>query len=259
MKFKPLAASLAALAGLTMVGTFPATAQPWNGPNGYDRQAFWRDAPTDPYARIGFLQRRIERGVADGSLSPREARRARYQLDRIRRTADNLRYRHHGQLRQSEYTYIQNQLDQVSQRLRWLRHGGGNAYGEGRGYGEDRGYVDRRYGEDRGYAGDYRGGYAERPSAYVTDYDAARYYREGPSYSERRLSDRDEVYRGSDGRYYCKRSDGTTGLIVGAAAGGILGNIIDSGHNRAAGTLIGGALGALAGKSIAQSNDIRCR
>jgi hypothetical protein len=242
MKFKPLAAALAALAGLTMVGTFPATAQPWNGPNGFDREAFWRGAPTDPYARIGFLQRRIDRGLADGSLSPREARRARYQLDRIRRTADNLRYRRHGQLRQSEYNYIQNQLDQVSQRLRWLRHGGG--YG---------------YGEDRGYAGDYRGGYAERPSAYVTDYDAARYYREGPSYSERRLSDRDEVYRGSDGRYYCKRSDGTTGLIVGAAAGGILGNIIDSGHNRAAGTLIGGALGALAGKSIAQSNDIRCR
>lgn len=93
---------------------------------------------------------------------------------------------------------------------------------------------------------------------YTTEYDAARYYRDDPRYGERRLSDRDEVYRGSDGRYYCKRSDGTTGLIIGAASGGILGNIIDGGRHRTAGTLIGGALGALAGRSIEQ-NDIRCR
>ena len=47
---------------------------------------------------------------------------------------------------------------------------------------------------------------------------------------------------------------------VAAVGGGILGNIIDGGHNRAAGTLIGGALGALAGKSIDQKNsDVRCR
>lgn len=93
---------------------------------------------------------------------------------------------------------------------------------------------------------------------YATEYDASRHYRDDPGYGERRLSDRDEVYRGSDGRYYCKRSDGTTGLIIGAASGGILGNIIDGGRHRGAGTLIGGALGALAGRSIEQ-NDIRCR
>jgi uncharacterized protein YcfJ len=70
----------------------------------------------------------------------------------------------------------------------------------------------------------------------------------------------DYVYRGSDGRYYCKRNDGTTGLIIGGVGGAVLGNVIDGGHNRAAGTLIGGALGALAGKSIDQSNsDVRCR
>lgn len=91
-------------------------------------------------------------------------------------------------------------------------------------------------------------------------YDAARHYREGPNYQERTLASDDRVYRGSDGRYYCRRSDGTTGLIVGAAAGGIFGNVIDGGHSRAAGTLIGGALGALAGRAIEQSNDsIRCR
>ena len=107
-----------------------------------------------------------------------------------------------------------------------------------------------------------REGYGEGPpprGRFDTDYDAARHYRDEPSYPERRLTAEDEVYRGSDGRYYCKRSDGTTGLIIGAAGGGILGNIIDGGHHRVAGTLIGGALGALVGKSIDQNSDIRCR
>lgn len=95
---------------------------------------------------------------------------------------------------------------------------------------------------------------------YRTDYDATRYYRDDPRYQERVLSTNDQVYRGSDGRYYCKRNDGTTGLIIGAAGGGILGNVIDGGRNRVGGTLIGGALGALLGKSIDQNSDpVRCR
>ena len=225
MRIKALAAPMAAIAALTMVGTLPAAAQP----GGWDRNAFWRDAPTDPYQRIDFLQRRIQRGANDGSLNPREARRAQYQLSQIRRDADRMRYRHHGRFSEADYSYVQSRLDSLSQQIRWQRQNWAGGYG------------------------------APPPGNYVTDYDASRYYRDGPSYSERRLSDNDQVYRGSDGRYYCKRSDGTTGLIVGAAAGGILGNVIDGGHNRAAGTLIGGALGALAGKSIAENNDIRCR
>ena len=93
---------------------------------------------------------------------------------------------------------------------------------------------------------------------YATDYDASRYYRDDPRYRERVLTSNDQVYRGSDGRYYCKRSDGTTGLIIGAASGGILGNIIDGGRHRTAGTLIGGAIGALAGRSIDQ-DQVKCK
>jgi hypothetical protein len=117
---------------------------------------------------------------------------------------------------------------------------------------------------DRYYAtvrADHSGRYTPPPPGadpYATDYDASRYYRDDPRYQERALSADDQVYRGSDGRYYCKRSDGTTGLIIGAAGGGILGNVIDGGHHRTAGTLIGGALGALAGKSIDQ-NQVKCR
>lgn len=95
---------------------------------------------------------------------------------------------------------------------------------------------------------------------FATDYDAARHYRDDPRYAERRLGPNDQVYRGSDGRYYCKRNDGTTGLIIGGAGGALFGNVLDGGHNRFAGTLIGGALGALLGKSIDQNNsEVRCR
>jgi hypothetical protein len=119
---------------------------------------------------------------------------------------------------------------------------------------------DRGYGRDR-----YRDGYNGAPpppgaDPYATDYDASRYYREDPRYQERRLGAQDQVYRGSDGRYYCKRNDGTVGLVVGGAGGALVGNVIDGGHNRVAGTLIGGALGALIGRTVDQSNsDVRCR
>ena len=91
-------------------------------------------------------------------------------------------------------------------------------------------------------------------------YDPARDYRAGSSYRERVLANDDRVYRGTDGRYYCKRNDGTTGLIVGAAGGGILGNVIDGGRSRTVGTLLGAALGGLAGRSVEQrQSEVRCR
>jgi len=113
----------------------------------------------------------------------------------------------------------------------------------------------------------YRDGrdYRDAQQLYSDDrdergYDPAQYYRESPAYQERALASDDRVYRGNDGRYYCKRNDGTTGLVIGAVGGGILGNVIDGGHSRTAGTLIGGAVGALAGRSIDQNNSqVRCR
>ena len=123
----------------------------------------------------------------------------------------------------------------------------------------------------RGGRGDYgrSGGYQPGPGGYPDDryengYDPSRYYRDGSNYRERELAANDRVYRGSDGRYYCKRNDGTTGLIVGAAGGGVLGNVIDGGHSRTAGTLIGAAIGAIAGRSLDQNsgtdaNSVRCR
>ncbi len=138
----------------------------------------------------------------------------------------------------------------------------------------DRYYRERDlyYNSRGGHRGPGPGAYAPPPppgggyddDRFATDYDASRDYRDDPRARERTLSSNDQVYRGSDGRYYCKRNDGTTGLIIGAAGGGILGNVLDGGRHRTGGTLIGGALGALLGRSVdqnqtAQNQDVRCR
>lgn len=67
-------------------------------------------------------------------------------------------------------------------------------------------------------------------------------------------------WRGKDGRYRCRKPDGTTGLIVGGVAGGLLGRTIDTRGDRTVGTLGGAALGALAGREIERgTSSRRCR
>ncbi|SRR5258706_8071482 len=65
-------------------------------------------------------------------------------------------------------------------------------------------------------------------------------------------------WRGRDGRTYCRRSDGTTGLIVGGVAGALIGRGLDNGG--ATGTILGAAGGALAGRAIDRGGSRRrCR
>jgi uncharacterized protein YcfJ len=67
-------------------------------------------------------------------------------------------------------------------------------------------------------------------------------------------------WRGRDGRTYCKKNNGTTGLIVGGVGGALLGRTIDTHGNRAVGTIGGAALGALAGREIDRGGSKRrCR
>jgi hypothetical protein len=84
------------------------------------------------------------------------------------------------------------------------------------------------------------------------------YYRDGRYYRERQLSANDRIYRGRDNRYYCRRPDGTTGLIVGGAVGALLGNSIGGGGSSLLGTLVGGGAGALLGREV-QRGGVRCR
>tara|TARA_A100001391_G_scaffold114041_4_gene76871 strand:+ start:32498 stop:33085 length:588 start_codon:yes stop_codon:yes gene_type:complete len=93
---------------------------------------------------------------------------------------------------------------------------------------------DRRYRNDRRY--DDRGRYRE----------------------PRRVSRDDRVWRGRDGRYYCERDNGTTGLIIGAAGGALVGRTIDTRGDRTLGTVLGGVLGGLLGREI-DRGEARCR
>ena len=87
----------------------------------------------------------------------------------------------------------------------------------------------------RGDARDYRRGDVYRGNGY----NNGGYYNNG--------------YRGNqreNGRYRC-RNDGTAGTIIGAIAGGLLGNEVAGRRgDRTTGTIIGGAVGAVAGRAI---------
>ena len=137
----------------------------------------------------------------------------------------------------------------------WDKHAG--KYRDDR---DDRRDADRRYyrGGDRrftaapAYSYDYN-----RPDPRYGDYRAERYYRPG-GYPERRLSGTDRIYRGGDGRYYCRRSDGTTGLVIGALGGGVLGNVIAPNGSKTLGAVLGAVGGGLLGRGV-DRNNVTCR
>jgi hypothetical protein len=68
-----------------------------------------------------------------------------------------------------------------------------------------------------------------------------------------------KTWRDSQGRVRCRRQNGTTGLLIGGAAGAIAGRAIDGGRNRTVGTIAGAAAGALIGREIDKSRGFRCR
>lgn len=151
---------------------------------------------------------------------------------------DEARFEQAQQRFDREYELYQQEV----QRYRQSRRGGWN----------QQGYNDPR--NDPRYNG---GRWDDRDEG---GYDPAQYYRAGPRYQERVLTQDERIYRGRDGQYYCKRNDGTTGLIVGAVAGGVLGNAIDGGHSRSVGTILGALVGGVVGQQVdANSQQVRCR
>jgi uncharacterized protein YcfJ len=94
------------------------------------------------------------------------------------------------------------------------------------------------------------------PATFVVPTDSAqaqrRYYRDG--------NYQGPTWRGRDGRYHCRRPNGTTGLIIGGAAGALAGRAIDGGRNHTTGTIVGAVAGALVGREVDRNNSRRrCR
>lgn len=99
--------------------------------------------------------------------------------------------------------------------------------------GHDRGHDYRwNNGRDR-YRGDYRNNRAYRGDYYRGN----NYYRSG---------------------YYQCRDNGTGGAIIGAVAGGLLGNSVAGRGDRTTGAVLGAAVGALAGHAIDKNDGRRC-
>lgn len=95
------------------------------------------------------------------------------------------------------------------------------------------------------------------------DYERGRHYERiydsrGRYLQPRRISRESYVWRGRDGRYYCKRDNGTTGLIIGAGVGALAGHELSGHGDRTLGTILGGVLGGVLGREI-DRGDLQCR
>jgi hypothetical protein len=170
------------------------------------------------------------------SASPREVARSWDRVQDERRDLARAQWRgdredireERRELRRAEREFREDRRDLY--RAGW---GGGPGHGHGWGPGG-------RPGNDWGWRQD---GWS-RPG-----WHAEHFYRQG-NYRPYRLGWNDPVWRGYDNRYYCRRSDGTTGLIVGGIAGGVLGNVLAPGGSKTLGSIIGGVAGAAIGNSI---------
>lgn len=66
-------------------------------------------------------------------------------------------------------------------------------------------------------------------------------------------------WKGRNGKTYCRKPDGTTGAVIGAVGGALVGRAVDTRGDRAGGTIIGAIAGGLAGREIERGGQKRCR
>ena len=112
-----------------------------------------------------------------------------------------------------------------------------------------------------------RGQHDYRPGDYYRGYERGGYYGADRGYRDYRRYDRYDRYdrddyrryrgyRSNHYRYNC-RDNGTGGAIIGAIAGGLLGNEVAGRGDRTTGAVVGAAVGAVAGHAIDKGNG-RC-
>ncbi|EDY37267.1 17 kDa surface antigen [Cyanobium sp. PCC 7001] len=88
--------------------------------------------------------------------------------------------------------------------------------------------------------------------------ERAVYDSRGGYIQPRRITRDSYLWRGSNGRYYCKRDNGTTGLVIGAGVGALAGYGIAGSGDRTLGAILGGTAGALIGREIDRGS-LSCR
>jgi Glycine zipper 2TM domain len=96
---------------------------------------------------------------------------------------------------------------------------------------------------------------------YPDQYQGQSQYGSYGNYDQRGYDNRAYGYNGyddRDGGYRCQKR-GTTGMIIGAVAGGLLGReVVGWRGDRTAGTIVGAGVGALAGRALDRNGGRRC-
>lgn len=114
---------------------------------------------------------------------------------------------------------------------------------------------DKHYKRGRGHHKDRR---AQRHNSRGYDQGYRNYQPQRQAYYGDLVNRNTRVWRARDGRYYCKKSNGTTGLLIGGAAGALLGRELAGNGDRTLGAILGATGGALLGREI-DSGNARCR
>lgn len=118
---------LAVAAASALAAAVPAVAQPYGGPDRYDRyerQGGW----TNINQRQAQLDRRIDQGLRRGDLTRGEANRLRGEFHSLTRL--EYRYRANG-LSQWERADLDRRFDALASRIRWERRDNDYSYGYG--------------------------------------------------------------------------------------------------------------------------------
>lgn len=100
--------------------------------------------------------------------------------------------------------------------------------------------------------------YTQEAAGFDRDRRDRRAYREGRRDGRQQARYNGRYWRGDDGRYRCQRSNGTTGLLVGAGVGALIGDQVAGRGDKTLGAIVGGLGGAAAGRAIDRSR-VSCR
>ena len=80
----------------------------------------------------------------------------------------------------------------------------------------------------------------------------------GRYFEPRRLSNDDRIWRGDDGRYYCRRDNGTPGLLVGGSVDNMVDRRYRDGRERTVGSILEATGSVLFGREINRGG-LKCR
>ena len=114
------------------------------------------------------------------------------------------------------------------------------------------GYPDARY--EQPYRDEYRQPAFPQGSYDARGDDPRGYYQDRYDQGGRGYDARGGDPRFYDGHGYRRCSSGTTGAIIGALAGGLLGHAVAGRGDHALGTVLGAGAGALAGHAVERSD-----